>query len=89
MTYQLREGQGVLFKNDKGGISKRRDRRGEINVGGRIYRLSGWLRKDRNGNPWLSLQADPIEKELPTEPAAAKPASDKRDDADIESDIPF
>ena len=67
MSYELKEGQGSLFVNDKGGNDKRRDRRGEINIGGTIYRLSGWIRKDRNGDPWLSLQADPKE----STPAAA------------------
>ena len=58
MAYELKEGQGTLFVNDKEGISKRPDRQGKLNIGGVIYRLSGWIKEGPNG-PWLSLEAQP------------------------------
>lgn len=79
MAYELKEGQGSLFVNDKQGNEKRPDRRGEINVGGVIYKLSGWLKEGKSGK-WLSLKA-----EAKDEVRGSKPT--RSDDAD--EPIPF
>jgi hypothetical protein len=79
MAYELKDGQGSLFVNDKGANDKRPDRRGEINIGGTIYKLSGWL-KEGKGGKWLSLKAEPKD--------AAPKAQPSRGEAD-ESDLPF
>jgi hypothetical protein len=60
MAFELKDGQGSLFVNDKEGNEKRPDRRGELNIGGTIYRLSGWIKQGSKG-PWLSLSAEPKE----------------------------
>ncbi len=83
MAFELKEGQGTLFANDKEGNDKRPDRRGELNIGGTVYRLSGWIKQGKNG-PWLSLSAelprrDPVQ---PTEMA-------KRMGETLPDDIPF
>lgn len=80
MSFELRDGQGTLFINDKEGVENRPDRRGELNIGGTIYRLSGWLKKGPKG-PWLSLNA-----EVP-QARQEQPAKQARSDAD--DDIPF
>lgn len=46
---------GALFKNDKQGVETRPDYRGQINVDGTDYWLSSWLKKDKNGNTFMSL----------------------------------
>jgi len=57
MAYELREGSGSLFTNDKGDNPARPDYRGEIMLNGVLYELSGWI-KPMPSNPskrFLSL----------------------------------
>ena len=56
MAFELKEGQGTLHINDKEGVEKRPDRTGKLNIGGVIYKLSGWLKEGPSGY-WLSLEA--------------------------------
>ena len=71
MAYELKDGQGSLFKNDKEGNERRPDRRGEINIGGTIYKLSGWI-KEGNKGPWLSLKAE-VRMDAPKAPPETGP----------------
>jgi hypothetical protein len=47
--------RGALFKNDRKEDDKDRDYSGTINVGGREYWLSGWVRTSKSGQKFLSL----------------------------------
>jgi hypothetical protein len=78
MAFELKDGQGTLFVNDKQGNEKRPDRRGEVNIGGTIYKLSGWLKEGKNG-PWLSLSVE-VKTDEPRTPTKG---------ADVRDDIPF
>lgn len=69
MAYVLNDGQGSLFKNDKGGNDRRPDYRGSLNIGGTIYRLSAWVRDSQKGGKFLSLSAEE-EAEKPAAPTA-------------------
>jgi hypothetical protein len=80
MAFELKDGQGTLFVNDKQGNEKRPDRRGEVNIGGTIYKLSGWLKEGKNG-PWLSLSIE-VKDDAPAKSA-------KRTDDDDRDPIPF
>ena len=74
---------GALFKNDKKKKPEHPDRQGKLNVDGKDYWLSGWLKQDKNGNPYLSLAVKPVEQ---------KPDSaGKRDGgvSQMDDDIPF
>lgn len=51
--------RGVLFKNDKGGVEKRPDYRGEINVNGEDFELAAWIRKSQKGVVFMSLSVQP------------------------------
>lgn len=60
MTFELRDGQGTLFKNDKKGNEKAPDYRGEAKIAGAAWKVSGWIRKSaKSGNAWMSLQLEP------------------------------
>lgn len=54
MAYELRPNSGNLFRNDKGDNPARPDYCGEINVEGRVWKVSGWLKDGRKGK-YLSL----------------------------------
>ena len=90
--FELREGQGTLHRQDKEGNEQRPDYRGELNVGGKLWKLAGWVKISKNGDKWLSLSAEePRPKaalETPVKPQAARqPSSIERIDPD--SDVPF
>jgi len=53
-----KDGNGGLFVNDKGDNPNRPDFRGDIKVGGKLYRLSGWKKAGAKGT-YISLTATP------------------------------
>lgn len=52
---------GALFVNAKKVTDKHPDRNGSLNVDGVDYWISGWLKKDKNGNTFMSLSVKPKE----------------------------
>jgi hypothetical protein len=81
---------GLLAKNDKQGNESRPDYRGSINVDGREYWLSAWIKQGRDGTKlagqkYMSLSAHP--KDAPAAspapsapaPAPARMTQDQRD----------
>lgn len=80
MSFVLKEGQGTLFKNSKEGNEARPDYRGEVNLAGTIYRISGWLKEGKNGK-WMSLSVE-VPQQRPTEPERMRKH-------DVDGDIPF
>lgn len=58
MAFELREGQGTLFKNDKDGNEKRPDYRGELKLlSGETVKLAGWIKQGAKGS-FLSISID-------------------------------
>lgn len=58
---------GALFKNDKGGVDKRPDYRGDIIIDEKKYKLSAWIKKDVKDRAYLSLRASPFTQEITEE----------------------
>jgi uncharacterized protein (DUF736 family) len=50
--------RGVLFKEKDKKNEKAPDYKGSINVGGKEYKLAGWIRESKSGNKFLSLSID-------------------------------
>jgi hypothetical protein len=75
---------GVLFINDKGDNPKRPDRKGSLNVDGKDYWISGWVR-EKDGKPYMSLKVERKEQQT-TKPAPPQAAPLDDDDGDA---IPF
>lgn len=69
MAFEQREGSGVLFKNDrKQPESKQPDYQGSVTIGGKEWRLAGWIKQGKKG-PFLSLKAsEPRQNDQPNEP---------------------
>ncbi len=86
--YELKEGQGSLFRNERKDSERSPDYTGTIMIEGVAYRISGWKREGKSGT-WLSLSAKPKE----AKPAAKNddPFADARagDLSDMTKDIPF
>lgn len=89
MAYEMREGQGSLFKNNLRDKETQPNARGEALIGGVVYEVAAWTKKDKNGNPWQSLafkvKAAAVEQQTRTQPA--KTTGTKFDDMD--DDLPF
>lgn len=70
---------GILTKNDKQGNESRPDYRGSINVDGREYWLSAWLKTGRDGTKlagqkYMSLSVQPKDASYGGAAPAAAPA---------------
>jgi hypothetical protein len=86
MTYD-NTNSGLLARNDKQGNESRPDYRGSINVDGREYWLSAWIKQGRDGTKlagqkYMSLSVQP--KDTPAAapapaPAASRMTQDQRD----------
>ena len=64
--------------------------RGDCMIGGVVYEVSAWTKKDKNGNPWQSLAFKPKD----TEQRQQAPKQDTKQGAkrgfdELDSDIPF
>lgn len=85
MAWEMREGSGSLFKNDKAKDNpKAPGYRGDIMIDGKVYRLSAWLKEGKNGK-FFSLKAEPKDAGYapPSRPQAPPP------DDEFDSQIPF
>ena len=84
MAYELREGQGSLFKNDKAGDNpKAPGYTGTALIGGVEYRISAWVKDGRNGK-FFSLNVQPKGERAP-QSRAPKEAPQ----ADFDDPVPF
>jgi hypothetical protein len=83
MAYEKRDNSGSVFVNDRKERDNQPDRTGSCMIDGVEYWINGWVKKDKNGNPWMSLAFK--RKDAPSgkaPPAPAQPALG-------EDDIPF
>lgn len=63
MAYEMKDGQGSLFKNDRRESENHPNLKGKIMIDGKLYWLSAWRKTGMNGAPdWLSLAATPADK---------------------------
>ena len=74
-----RDGSGSLFRNNKRDKETQPNARGDAMIGGVLYEVSAWTKKDKNGNPWQSLAFKPKE---------ARPAAETAWGADIRKPAP-
>jgi hypothetical protein len=80
MTEYDRTNSGLLAKNDKQGNESRPDYRGSINVDGREYWLSAWIKQGRDGTKlagqkYMSLSVKPKDEPVAYAPAPAPAAA--------------
>ena len=60
---------GTLFVNERKTDEKHPDRTGSINIEGVEYYLDGWLRKSKEGKPFLSVRVKRKDGAAPQRPA--------------------
>lgn len=86
MTQYDNTNSGVLFKNDKKTTDKHPDYNGSINIDGKEYWLSSWIKQGQKGK-FMSLSVKPKDAQQTRAPAA-KPAGGGGFD-DMDDDVPF
>lgn len=79
--------RGALFRNHRKEKDTHPDHQGTINVDGKDYWLSAWVKtSSKDGSKFFSLSVKPKEVNAPPrEPADSTPAPSK----DFDDDIPF
>lgn len=55
MAYELRDNSGSLFKNDKKGVEKAPDYRGDVMVNGVKMEIAAWIKPKADGSKFMSL----------------------------------
>lgn len=78
MTYD-NTNSGALFRNEKKASEKHPDYRGDINVGGKDFWISGWIKTSKKGTQFMSLSVTEKESVQQTAPVAD----------DFDEDLPF
>jgi hypothetical protein len=93
MAYQTKDNTGSVFQNDKKEKDTHPDRTGQARIGGVDYWVSGWIKQDRNGKPYLSLAFKPKEEKRTTPDRASTAASQDYQPqnmrAAMDDEIPF
>lgn len=81
MSYEQRDNSGSLFRNDRKDSDKAPNSKGQATIGGKKYYVSGWTRRTKTGDPWISLAFEPV-------PNGDAHSAQKSTNADLD-DIPF
>lgn len=78
MAYELRDGSGSLFRNEKKQEGERTpDYRGDAMVNGKRVEIAAWVKEAASGKKFLSLKfSEPRERDQTSKPAAPAPEAD-------------
>lgn len=87
MAFELKDGSGSAFKNQKKASASHADYTGSAKIDGKEYWLNTWVKKDKNGNAWFSHSFKPKDTKHENKPVPSKTWQD--DGNDFDSDIPF
>jgi len=73
MTFEQKDNSGAVFVNDRKDQDTHPDRTGTARIDGTDYWVNGWLRKTKDGKPYLSLS---FKSKQDKPPASKKPRVD-------------
>ena len=59
MAFEQKPNSGSIFNNERKEQESHPDRTGSCNIDGRDYWVNGWLKKTKDGKPYLSLSFKP------------------------------
>jgi uncharacterized protein (DUF736 family) len=81
--------RGILSRNDRKEQDSHPDFRGSINVDGKDYWLSGWIKERKDGSGrFFSLTVKPKDNAAPAKATSANAAPSRHDDR-LDDEIPF
>lgn len=78
MAYELRDGSGSLFRNEKKQEGERTpDYRGDAMVNGKRVEIAAWVKEAASGKKFLSLKfSEPRERDQTAKPSSPAPEAD-------------
>jgi len=85
MAYEQKDNSGSLFVNNRKETDSHPDRNGTAKIDGVEYWVSGWVKQDKNGNPWMSLSF----KRKEEKPKTSTPMTREQKSAQMNDEIPF
>ena len=65
MAFEINERSGSLFKNAEKRSDKSPDYTGNLKLGGKLYRVAGWIRASAKGDKYMSLAISEPEAQAP------------------------
>lgn len=96
MAYEMKEGQGSLFVNDRKNQENHPDYKGQVKINGQEFWISAWIKNHDQRGDWLSLSVQPKDQQERSAPAQspAKPRMLQKQkplpaSEDMDQDIPF
>jgi hypothetical protein len=91
MAYEQNELNFSLFINKRKEKPNHPDRTGSVKVGGKLYRMAGWIKETKGGDKWLGGTLTLDEERPAGTPAPTKttPTKDTPGYEDIDDDVPF
>lgn len=85
-NYEQKDNSGSLFKNDKREKDTHPNAKGKAMIGGKMYYVSAWTKRDKNGNPYQSLSFKSVDE---SRQATAQPTYDGPLSVHLDDDVPF
>jgi uncharacterized protein (DUF736 family) len=76
MAFEQKDGTGALFKNKRKETDTQPEYTGNGKVNGAEVEISAWLKKDKNGNTFMSLSFKPPYQKGTKQEPARQPAGD-------------
>lgn len=87
MAYELKDGQGSLWKNDKRETDSHPNARGQAKIGGVVYWVDAWTNETGDGKKYQTLKFKPKDERTTGQPPVPAPEGNMSDD-DL-NDLPF
>ncbi len=89
MAFEPKDNSGSIFQNDRKDSDRHPDRSGQAMIGGVEYWVSGWLKKTKDGKPFLSLAFKPKGEARPKPTDGKMKPRSMKDELDDGDSIPF
>lgn len=82
MAFEMKDGQGSLFKNERRTTETQPQFRGQVKINGKLLDIAAWTKKTQKGDTFLSLSVSE-----PRQQAQQPVAAGKQEITD--DDLPF
>jgi uncharacterized protein (DUF736 family) len=92
MAYEIKDNTASLFSNDKREKDSHPHWKGTGKVGGKEYWVSGWVKKTKNGDDWVSIslkEKDAVNADGVAKAKSAIPPKPAAKDGFVGDDIPW
>lgn len=91
MAFEQRDNSGSLFVNSRKTKENHPDRQGQAMIDGQMYWVSGWVKKTKDGENWLSMSFQKKEEQGRSAPSTqgTSGGGGRGFSDDLDSDVPF